>query len=169
MTVPEPAPLDPATLPFPENVVAEITNTFRNQGLIDFDAVVARPLRTTDPNVTLGVFAVDWMPDNDSAEIGKKHGPTLTTYVFAIQGLVKHGDEQSGMRLHSILAKNIRSMLDRDPGLRVRLGQLSEASLGVAERAQRWGVRGQRFANNEVGGGFIYLSTTEFYLQTEAL
>lgn len=160
---------DPADLPFPENVVQELINTFQDQALFPYDAVVARPLRTTDPAVTLGVFAVDWMPDERSAEIGKRHGPTLTSYVFAIQGLIKHGDEQAGIRMHSILAKNIRSMLDRDQGLHVRLGQLSEASLGVAERAQRWGVRGQRFANNEVGGGFIYLSTTEFYLQTEAL
>jgi hypothetical protein len=161
-------PQNPSSLPFPENVVAELQMTFIEQNLFPFDTVLARPLRPTDPAVSLGMFAVDWVPDDRSHEVGRTHGPTLSTYVFAVQGLIRHGDEQSGLRLHSILAKNIRSMLDRNQGLHVRLAGLSEASLGVAERAQRWGVRGQRFANNEVGGSFIYLSTTEFWLETES-
>lgn len=163
--------------PFPNNVT-EVLQT--RLGFIDIltkinatddnpdgvPAVFTRPLRPSDPAVCVGVFSLDWAPDE--LEIGASE-PSLSTYIYAIQSFVKHTDEQEGNLLHGLLAKTVRAMLYRDADTRVALGSLSETSLGITERAQRWGVRQQRFANNEVDGQFLFLSTTDFWLQTESV
>lgn len=162
--------------PFPNNVVETLKTRL---GLIDIitkindgvtpggvPAVFTRPLRPSDPNVCVGVFTLDWAPDEN--EIGGTE-PTLATYIYAIQTFVRHGDEQEGNNLHGLLTKAVRAMLYRDADTRVALASLSETSLGITERAQRWGVRQQRFANNEVDGQFLYLGTTDFWFQTESI
>jgi hypothetical protein len=165
------------TTPFPNNVVETLQQRL---GTIDIltrinaddlnptgiPACFTRPLRPSDPAVCVGVFPLDWAADEQ--EIGGTE-PTLSTYVYAVQSFVKHTDEQEGNLLHGLLSKTVRAMLYRDQPTRVALGTLSETSLGITERAQRWGVRQQRFANNEVDGQFLYLSTTDFWLQTESL
>jgi hypothetical protein len=60
-------------------------------------------------------------------------------------------------------------MLYGDQPLRVGLAALSVASGSSIERAQRWGIRQQRFSSNEIQGAFLYLSTLEFWLETETI
>jgi hypothetical protein len=129
-------------------------------------AVFKRPLRPSDPAVCIGIFTLDWEPDEK--ELGFST-PTLSTYHWAVQGFVKHGDEQEGEQAHADLSKSIRSMLYASQSLRVALTALTETSGGVTERVQRTGCRTQRYANNEVDGKFVFLSTTDFWAQTETV
>jgi len=163
------------TIGFPQNAVVTIAQHMKVAvaGISDLDptgkAVFTRPLRPSDPAVSGGVFALDWRPD-DYEIMGRPNGdPTLATYMLAIQILVKHTDEQEGLALHSETAKAVRSMLYRDAVLRVALTSLTESSLGVTERALKWGVGQQRYANNELNGTFLFLTTTELSLQTQTI
>lgn len=128
--------------------------------------VMRRPLRPTDPDQSIGVTASDWVPNE---QVIGQHDPAVGTYLFAIQAFVKHADEEEGRDDHTDLAQAIRAMLYRDLGLRVRLASLSHSADGLIERVQRWGVRQQRYASNEVDGQFLYLSTTEFWVETETV
>lgn len=147
---------------FPANVVAELEVSL--DALVDVDHVLKRPLRPTDPNGSIGIYPVTWSPEE--YQIGQ-YDPAVTKYLIAIQSLVKHGDEELGIALHSRLAKQVRVMLYRDDELRVRLGALSTEESGVIERTQRWGVRTQRYLNNELQGSFLYLAITELWIETE--
>lgn len=129
--------------------------------------IAKRPLRPMDPNLTIGIFAVDWVPRDDSREIGMPFGPTLNTYLLRFQTLVKHSHEEEGRVLFSTAAKKLRTMLARDPDLRVRLAALSEVELAAKETVRRFGVRNQRFLNNELRGAFVYMATTDFFVETE--
>lgn len=160
---------------FPNSITSTLMNNLaRIENLTMLDngtptgvpAIFARPLRHTDPYVCIGVVATEWVPDE--LEIGGTE-PTLSTYTIHIQAFAKHTDEQVGSLTHSLLTKSVRAMLYRDPALRVALGSLNESSLGITERAQRWGVRQQRYASNEIDGQFVFLSTTDFWLQTESV
>ncbi len=128
--------------------------------------VLRRPLRPTDPDRSIGVVAIDWTPN---AMVIGQHEPAVAVYVLSIQAFVKHADEEEGRDDHADLAQQIRSMLYRNVGLRVRLAGLSETADGLTERVQRWGIRQQRYAANEVDGEFLYLSTTEFWIETETV
>jgi hypothetical protein len=162
------------TGPFPNNVTLQLqTSLGAIDTLSEFDkggvvtkACFTRPLRPTDPKQSIGIFPLE--SSTDESEIGTAI-PTLMTYSWAIQTLTKHTDEQLGLVTASLVSKAVRSMLDRDPVLRVALGSLSDSSLGITERAQRWGVRQQRYANNEIDGQFVFLTTTDFWLQTETV
>lgn len=158
---------------FPQNAILALADRLKVgiPDISDLDptgkAVFTRPLRPSDPAVSAGVFALDWRPDEYEI-MGRPNGdPTVSTYQIAIQILVKHTDEQEGLSLHSETAKAVRSMLYRDAVLRVALTSLTESSLGATERALKWGVGQQRFANNEMNGTFLFLTTTELSLQTE--
>ncbi len=128
-----------------------------------------RPLRPEDPATSIGIFVMDWVPGELEMAGRSNPDPTLSTYLFGIHAFVKHGDREDGMIKHALLSKMVRSMLYRQESLRVRLSQLSETSLGVRERSQRWGVRQQRFMANEIEGSFLYLSTLEFWVETESI
>lgn len=155
---------------FPNNVVAILKT--RTQ-LLDSDLFLcSRPLRSSDPVQSVGIFPAFWNPDEQSYEtIGASAPgePTLQTYQISIQALVKDMDEERGLAVHSVLSAMIRSMLYRDALLRVGLGALSVTMDGNTERAQRWGIRTQRFLSNELEGSWIYLSTLDFWLETETV
>jgi hypothetical protein len=156
-------PLPPEVpLEFPENVVEELATMLAE--VTDVDVVIRRPLRPTDPNGSIGVYAIDWAPTDHA--IGQ-FDPAVTRYKFAVQSFVKHGDDEVGVILHSQLAKRVRVMLYRDEELRVRLGSLSTDEDGVIERLLRWGVQTQRYLSNEVQGTFLYLAVTELWVDTE--
>lgn len=166
MTSPPVAPYTPDDLDFPNNVTIALQNSFQSQlsGL----NVFLRPLRTSDPNVSIGIFVMDWNPTE--MEIGNP-GPTISQYLYNIQAFVKDGDEQRGLRGHATLSKRVRSVLYRSVPTRLALGALSvtDPELGSTERYQRSGVRQQRFVNNQIQGQFLYLSTMEFWLETETV
>lgn len=159
------------TLVFPNNIVDLVA--VRSE-LLDPDLfVIKRPLRNSDPNQSIGISAVVWQPDDDSMEMrGGGPGPsepTLSTYRLAVQGFVKDMDEVRGLATHSVMSKLIRNMLYRDAPLRIGLSSLSTSMSGVTERAQRWGVATQRYYSNEIEGSWLYLSTLEFWLETETI
>ena len=155
---------------FPNNVVELLAS-----GLLMVDSdfrVFKRPLRRTDPNYCIGVFGSLWQPDEESLEIGHAapNEPTLSEYQIGVQILVKDGDEERGLRIHSIASKRARSVLYRREDLRLALRGLAVTdSLGSTERTRRFGVRNQRYMNNDVDGMFVYLSTLDFWLETETI
>ena len=71
-------------LGFPANAVQTIADRIKSTVAVsDLDptgkAVFVRPLRPTDPAVSVGVFALDWRPDQYEI-MGKPNGdPTLAT------------------------------------------------------------------------------------------
>lgn len=160
-----------ATTVFPNNII-EIVKT-RTQFLDSDLVILKRPVRASDPTQTVGLTAASWLPDLSSFELVQLGGnvqsgePTLQTYTINVTSFVKDMDEENGQAVHSVLAAMLRSMLYRDSTLRVGLSALAVTMNGHTERAKRWGVRTQRFLNNQVDTEFMYLSTLEFWLETE--
>lgn len=154
---------------FPNNIVEMIA--LRSE-LIDDDLfVVKRPLKSTDPNQSIGVTASLWTPNEDSLEM-KGMGqmePSLSRYLIQVQAFVKDMDEIRGLNVHSVLSRRIRAMLYNDAPLRASLWALSSTMLGVTEQTQRWGVSRQRFISNEISSSWLYLSILEFWLETETI
>ena len=156
---------------FPYNAVDAMAARFED---IDPELfVIKRPLRESDPIQSIGVFGVQWMPDEDSFEMkglpAAIHEPTLANYIITVQMMVKDADEERGAGAHATLSKIVRTMLYRDEALRVALRQLSSTVAGSTERTGRFGVRTQRYLSNELSGSWLYLSTIEFWLETETI
>lgn len=153
---------------FPGNVVERVVPRVAS---LDADLfVVPRPLQPTDPQQSVGVFPAQWDPQEMTQEMGKLFPgePTLQRYHFVLQALIKHTDQAEGTAVISALSSMIRRMLYRDAALNVALSSLSTSALGSIERAQRWGVGGQRFLTNEISGNWIFVSTLEFWVETES-
>lgn len=155
---------------FPNNVVRCLEIVLPG---IDPDvAVFPRPLRPSDPDHSIGVYAALWQPDEDSYEmkgIGSPHAsePTLQTYQIGIQSLVKHGDSTVALAISSILNNRIRSVLYRNAPLAVALGSLYTDDGTVRESMRRWGVRSQRYMSNDIEGKFVFISVLDFWIETE--
>lgn len=157
------------TIVFPNNIVVLVKDRTK---LLDSDLnVVGRPLRNGDPDSSVGVYAGTWNPDERTHEIGHAapSEPTVQRYVLAVQAFVKDMDEERGLARHSVLSKMIRTMLYRDTALRVGLAALQVPMNGSVESARRWSVGTARFHSNELDGAFLYLSTLEFWLETETM
>jgi hypothetical protein len=156
---------------FPNNAVDLVAGRFATLDPdIPAEHILKRPLRNTDPNISIGVFATLWLPDENSMEMKGTgfHDPTVDTYTLGVQGFVKDMDEERGLASHSVLSEMIRTMLYRDDPLRVGLAALSTSIGGVTKRYRRSGIRTQRYLSNELDGSWLYLSTLEFWLETES-
>lgn len=154
---------------FPNNVILLMAAAYAN---IDPDiTVLKRPLRSSDPNLSVGVFGSLWDPEEESLEIGHStpREPTLAVYQLATQVLIKDAEEESGLAIHSVLSKRIRTVLYRSEALRLGLESLSVTDGSSVERTRRWGIRTQRYMNNDIDGQFVYVSTMEHWLETETL
>jgi hypothetical protein len=81
--------------------------------------------------------------------------------------MVKSLEEQEGRVAFTLHAKMVRAILYRDPDLRVRLGGLQEELLSTAERVKRYGVMRQDFLTNELQGTFVFLASTDLFVETE--
>lgn len=154
---------------FPNNVVSLLKARFE---LVDPDLkIFTRPLRSTDPIQCLGIFAKQWLPEEDSYELlgGKpgRHEPTLQRYYIAIQAFIKDTDEDIGIFTHANLSAIIRTIIYRDEPLRIGLSLLSSVVLGKRETLKRWSVWQQRFFGNEIQGSWLYLSTLDMWVETE--
>lgn len=152
---------------FPNNIM----NLMKVRVPVAIDAdmrIFLRPLRSTDPDQSIGISAGVWVPDKATQEMNAsmQNLPTEQEYTVLIQSLVKHADEEAALNIHSVVASRIRSMLYTDSLLQLGFSQLSVASGGRTEQAMRWGPRTQRFISNEVSGTFIQSSITEFCLYT---
>lgn len=157
---------------FPNNVVVLVHTRLQ---MLDTDLFIAdRPLRPSDPNQCVGVYPQAWVPIEDSYELLGGVSPssseaTLSRYQVGIQAFIKDMDQERGVRVHSYLSTLVRATLYRDAGLRVGLAALSSTVNGVTERAKRWGVTQQRFLQNEIQGEWLYLSSCDFWLETETV
>ena len=156
---------------FPNNVVELVSIPL---GAIDVDIqVFKRPLRNTDPQQSIGIFASAWNPEIDSIEMlggnnAAPQRPTLQTYTLGVQAFVKDGDEERGLAIHSYLANAVRAVLYSHPALKVALGALKvEFTDGRVEKLTRWGINTARYINNEIDGTNLYLATLEFWVETE--
>lgn len=150
---------------FPDNAIALIKA--RIPVIIDADlTVLRRPLAPTDPAQCVGVYPSTFQPTDSSIEIQSLQ-PTLNRYGIIIQGLVKNFNEEDGIRIHSILSANLRSMWYRDSPLHLGLTALQVTMNNSLERMQRRGITVQRFLSNEVQGQFMYTSWIEAWLETE--
>lgn len=153
---------------FPNNVVEKIAE---RMDLIDADLhVVKRPIRNTDPQQSVGVYGQLWAPNDQSLEMRgySPAEPTLQQYSLSVQAFVRDGDEENGLAVHSVLSSLVRSVLYRDDTLRIALQGLSVTHVtGVRESLKRWGIRTQRYFNNDIEGQWLYLSTLDFWMETE--
>jgi hypothetical protein len=162
--------IQPDPTVFPNNIVEVLKTELQK---IDTElSVVRRPLQTTDVEQAVGVFALDWIPDETSIEMRggtspAPQFPTLSEHYVSIQSLIRDTDEERGIATHSALAQRIRSTVARSASLRLALAALTWTGLGSTERAKRWGISRQRYMTTEVQGTWLYLSITEFKMETE--
>ena len=154
---------------FPNNV-CNIISTRVGQLWPD-TRVHPRPLTKEDNSETIGIYPALWTPLDDSMEIQGAHPgePTLGDYIIMIQCFIKDSDRERGAAKHSVMSRRVRNMLYRDPLLRVALQTMSPITdFGVTEALKRWGVRLQRYFSNEIPAGtWVYLSTLEYFIETE--
>lgn len=159
---------------FPNNACSIIVPRMQ---AIDADLkIYQRSLRDSDGTQSIGVFPITWTPDETSFEMNGQPPsitaagePTLQRYVIGVQAFVQDTNEEQGIAVHSILAKRVRSTLYRDAILAVGLNALSVTMNGSTERIQRRGIQVQRYLANEVQGVFMFLSSCEYYIETETV
>lgn len=156
---------------FPNNAVTLVKARMQ---LLDADLfVIGRPLRDSDLPQSIGVYPIMWQPREDSYEmrggpVGRSE-PTLQRYLIVVQAFVKNMNQEEGISTHAVLSKLVRTVLYRDEPLRVALGSLSWTNGSCIERTQRWGISQQRYVSNEIRGEWLYLSSLEFWLETETV
>lgn len=159
--------IDPTTPAFPQNFVNVLTEVLPS---IDEDlTALSRPLRPTDPHMSIGIYATLWQPVEDSYEIGHvaPGEATLNSYQVGVQTLIKDGDSQQGLNISSILSYRIRTVLYRNQPLRLALGTLRVEDGTFRESLRRWGVRSQRYMSNDLEGSFVTVSVLDLWIETE--
>lgn len=150
-------------------IVTSVLQTFIEL-LDDTFTVLLRPLRTTDPNLSVGIYSTIWSPTPGSAEFTGLSGlspAALERYVIIIQAMVKDADAERGAISHSVLSEAIRTMLDSDPSLRIELGGLSATVGGRTKSLKRWWPVNTRFFSSELDGNQLYLSVNEMMIEVE--
>lgn len=126
-----------------------------------------RPIRNTDYTQTVSIIPALWMPDMDSMEMqGSRSEPTIQRYTILVEALVVDLDEERGLATHALLSSIVRLKLYRSIPIRVALPLLEVDLEGYRERLMRWGIHQQRFANNQLEKNFVFLSTLEFWFET---
>lgn len=159
--------ITPGNTEFPENVNALIA--LRIPAKIDPDIkVFRRPLRSSDPAQSVGVYSQTKLPDNQSIEFHSTE-PTIRRYNCILQGVVVDSNEENCINIHSIMAQRLWRMIFHDQPLRVGLTSLVVDADNTRERFQRWGLVQQRYLSNEVQGNFISTSWIEWWFETETV
>ena len=127
-----------------------------------------RPILPQDAaaSPSIGVFARQAVPQEDSREFFGKV-PTIERYYVTIHSFVLDVDIEAGLRLSSVLAKTIYSMLYTDQPLGVGFQSSTSTVGGMLERFKRYGVRQISYVNNQIGNDYFFLATTEFWFETE--
>lgn len=175
----------PATPHFPYNLVDIIVqalqeidphtdpNGFDNGGR-DGIRIYKRRLRETDATESLGVFPTVWDPAEDSVEMRGDAVPrsTVQRYPINVQSYVESMDEDHGIAMHSYLASLIRDVLHESEVLEALLPTIRVRLLNKTESVLRYGVTSQSLIGGQMESGrragyFGYLSTTEFYVDTQ--
>jgi hypothetical protein len=158
---------------FPNNIIALIAarvTTFCDPGAAVGEElqVYKRPLRTSDPTQSVGVFPSMKRPDNTSIEMASVE-PTLKRYSVILQTVVQDSDEAACISVHSILSNRLWRMLYRDSALAAGLTALAVSADNSIERLQRRGVELQRYLSNEIQGTFVQTSWIECWFETETV
>lgn len=130
-------------------------------------SVYKRMLDSTDPHGSVGAFFHSWMPV-EGPQIGTWE-PAIARYRYAVQSYLKLAERESGEEQNAAFTKKIRSTLYRDDDLRLSLGSLRDGDTPPIERALRWGIEQTQYSEASITGGFVYLSQTEFYFETEVV
>lgn len=152
---------------FPQNFVNTLSPVL---DAIDSDLLILkRPLRPTDPNLSVGVYGTMWTPNEESLEMGHvaPSEATLNMYQVGVQTLVKHGDAQELLNINSVLVYRIRTVLYRNQPLRVLLGSLKVEDGAFKESLRRWGIRNTRYMSNDIEGTFVTTSVLDLWIETE--
>ena len=150
---------------FPSNVVDILAERF--ELLMDEHTIIKRTIRLNDPNPCLGIFAVEWQPQIETVHMGQEE-PVLNRYLYQIQNMVSHYEEQQGRDLFSINAKVVKAILYRDANLKLSLQALSETILDTRETLKRHGVARQRYTSGQVASNWSFIATTDYWIETEA-
>lgn len=157
----------PGVTEFPNNAIALIKT--RIPTYVDSDLqIFLRPLRSSDPVQSVGIFPSTKLHDQTSIEF-KSVEPTLKSYNIIIQSMVKDTNEDNSISVHSILIQRLSRMLYRDPVLDAGLTALYIDADNSRERVQRRGIQLVRYLSNEVQGTFLQTAWLEFWLQTETV
>lgn len=171
---------------FPNNLVNLLYEKLQTIEEDDEDLelfVCRRPLRSSDPNNSIGIWGAQVVDNPNSHETGGRavmgggrmggmsHAPTILGYVLNLQVMVTDGDEERGLATHAALAQRVRRMLVHNYAFGVSLAELVVVGTDVPVSTERTtGVRriqSQRFYNNEVSGSFVYVATFEYLVETE--
>ncbi len=166
--------IKPDNVEFPNNCIALIAA--RIKGYCDPNPlpgepqleVFQRPLRTSDPTQSVGVFPSIKRPDNNSFEFSSVE-PTRKRYTIILQTVVQDSDQESCISVHSILSNRLWRMFYRDSPLNAGLTALSVVTNNSRERIQRRGIELQRYLSNEIDGSFIETSWIECWIETETV
>jgi len=151
--------------PFPLNVLGVLKlHLAQIEGV---DTAIMRPLRTNDPNGTIGIFPESYTPTG--FQIGGKNGPVDDVYNFTIQHLVKHTNEEEGGLQSFLVAHRIKNVLHRTGALRTAMHTLSFSDGGLTEKSRQADVTSQRYLSNGINSQFTYLSVTGITVKTETL
>lgn len=140
--------------------------------------ILKRRLQPQDPTQSIGVFPMTWTPDPTSFEFGRgkllggypnnlSNEPTIQVHAIGVHAFVQDTDEQRGIATHAAMAKAIRSMLYNDGPLAIGLDELSSTTGTVTEKIQRRYVDRTRYIDNLISGKYVYLSTTQYNIETE--
>jgi hypothetical protein len=166
--------IDASASIFPNNVVDLVSIAFSGIDPDDEIGIFRRPLRNSDPQQSIGIHAQLWDPQDDSIEFMGQgtnlspQRPTLQRYYYGAQAFVKDGDEERGLAVHATLSHRVRSVLYTHTPLKVALTGLKVMfEDGTEEVLQRWGISNARFYSGEIEGTNLYLSTLEFWVETE--
>lgn len=155
---------------FPANILKALQNSF---SLIDPQVpVYLRPLKQSDGIQAIGIYPTTTGPDDSSQEIRGPatlggQFPTIRRHTLHIMGMVIHTDPAQGVAQHATLAKRMWARVATDPALRVALSNLSSTDSGLVERAKRWKLGRTEYQSGELRGTLVYMSVTEFWLETE--
>lgn len=122
-----------------------------------------RLLNPVDSNGSVGVIMAEWVPGEPT--IGHFE-PESGEYMIQIQTLVKNTNAAEGEIQHYVLGDALKRLLYRDTALNAALRTLSVDD-DQHEHTSRWGLIGQRFANNKIGQEFVFTSTTTLFFTTE--
>lgn len=116
---------------------------------------------------------MQWGPDNESLEIQALGSPgiqmpTIQKYILNVQAFVKDSEEERGLSIHAHMSQRVRSVLYTNPNLQVVLSEMSaDLTNGWTESMRRWGVQTVRYFSGEINSQMLYLSTLEFWVETE--
>lgn len=130
-------------------------------------SVLGRMLQGTDPDLSIGVFPMSWQPVG-APDIGSSE-PTIGRYVLGIATMLKSPDRVSGERLSGIFVRRVRDALYRHKTMLDALRDVSilDEDAGLLERFLRSGITSVDYASSAIQGGFVFVSQTEFFIETE--